>query len=224
MLQLFSLLGPLPTKARHSWSRYNIYFNDSDQLQKFVVDDLDALSAADFEDLPNDDNDAQDVLKNTEVPGNEHQSIGVLPDIPSHPLGRPQEFFNPHLYPSIIALRERKPHRVQDDPESLADFVAVYPSFSDRWKAEKHSDMKPAEANVVFDFLQSLLTYDADQRPSIKELLQHPWIQKYCAPNNETNNLMQGLAPSLTSLGNKRKRSAADGQSESSEVEVNGNK
>ncbi|KIX05306.1 uncharacterized protein Z518_06178 [Rhinocladiella mackenziei CBS 650.93] len=37
LIQLFSLLGPLPARLKHSWPRYGVYFDDEAQLKKFVT-------------------------------------------------------------------------------------------------------------------------------------------------------------------------------------------
>ena len=181
LLQLFSLLGPLPARLKQSWPRYNVYFNENGQLQKFVVDD-DAFSYSELGDVLEDDH--QSTPEDTESDIHQQQPNEVLSNAPRNRLGKRSEFFDPDLYPSIVTLRERKPRKEQDDPRSLADFVALYPPLSEKWSREKHPDMQSAESELVLDFLEGLLTYESDRRLSTKELLQHAWIRTYCASDD----------------------------------------
>ncbi|KAI9656154.1 MAG: hypothetical protein M1831_004725 [Alyxoria varia] len=214
LLQLFSLLGPLPARLKQSWPRYDVYFNDNGHLQKFVVDD-DAFSYSEFEDLP--ESDHQSTLEDAESDSHQQQPDEDVPNAPRNRLGKPQEFFDPDLYPSLVTLRERKPRKDEDDPRSLADFVALYPPLLEKWSLEKHPDMQSAESELVLDFLQGLLTYESDRRLSTKDLLQHAWIRTYCASDDSLGAFSEKKA--ATAPRNKRKRSTTANESESDEKE-----
>ncbi|KIW11836.1 hypothetical protein PV08_09109 [Exophiala spinifera] len=207
LLQLFSLLGPLPAWLKQSWPRYDVYFNENGQPQKFIVDD-DAFSYSELDDLPEEDH--QSTPQDTESDGHQQQLDEVLSN--RNRLGKPHEFFDPDLYPSIVTLRERKQRKAREDPRSLADFVALYPPLSEKWSFEKHPDMQSAESELALDFLQGLLTYEPDRRPSTKELLQHAWIRTYCASDEQT--VQKAEIPPR----NKRKRSTKANESESDEM------
>lgn len=209
ILQLFSLLGPLPSWLKQSWPRHDVYFNNDGQLQKFVVEDDEFSSYPEFEDLPRED----DSPRSPDDEDNHHQQKAdeeVLPNGPRNRLGKPAEFFDPDLYPSIVTLRECTPHpkdqEVSADPTSLADFVALNPPLAKKWAREKHPDMQSAESELVLDLLQGLLTYEPDQRLSTKELLNHPWIQRYCAPDSHARLQDSFLEKAPPAQRSKRKR------------------
>ena len=176
--------------------------------------DDDAFSYSEFEDLPEDDH--QSTPEDTESDSHQQQPNEVLSNAPRNRLGKPQEFFDPDLYPSIVTLRERKPRKGQDDPRSMADFVALYPPLLEKWSLEKHPDMQSAESELVLDFLQGLLTYESDRRLSTKELLQHAWIRTYCGSDDRLSTFSENAA---IAPRNKRKRSTTADESESDEKE-----
>ncbi|RMZ88493.1 hypothetical protein DV736_g4278, partial [Chaetothyriales sp. CBS 134916] len=200
-----------------------VYFDDDGQLQKFIVDD-DAFPYSDFGDLPEDDEadneDHYTMPEDTKSDSHHHhqQPNEILSSSPRSRLGNPPEFFDPDLYPSIVTLRERKPREEEEEPTSLADFVALYPPLAKRWALEKHPDMQSAESDMVLDFLQCLLTYESDRRLSTTELLQHAWIRTYCASDAVTDSALFSekatIAPS-----NKGKRSIRADESKSNETE-----
>ena len=204
LIQLSSLMGPLPTKLKHSWPRYGVYFDDKGQLKKFDVDD-DTFSYPELEDFP--ENDYCDINPDTINDAAEQkvkENASIAP--PDHP-GKPQEFFDPELYPSILKVCQRKTRKDQEglDPESLAEYNALNPPLRERWLDEKHPDMKLEEAELVLDLLQGLFNYDPGQRLSTSGLLQHPWIRDYCAKGDELGGFSGQAAPA-TGLRNKRKR------------------
>jgi serine/threonine protein kinase len=176
LIQLFSLLGPLPAKLKHSWPRYEVYFDNEGQLKKLVEDD-DSISYPELENLPEDDcrSTTSDAMDN----GLQQENDEAIPVAP--PDNVIQECFDPDLYPSIIKVCERKGRKDQDPPESIADYTALNPPLRERWLNEKHPDLQLKESELVLDLLQGLLTYDPDQRLSTKAILQHAWIRNYCA-------------------------------------------
>ena len=201
LLQLFSVLGPLPAGLKQSWPHYDVYFNDNGHLQKFIVDD-DAFSYSELEDIP--ENGHKRTPEDAESDSHQQQFNEDLSTAPRNRLGKPQEYFDPDLYPSIVTLRERKPREAQDDPVSFADFVAQYPPLLEKWSHEKHPDMQSAESGLVLDFLEGLLTYDPDRRLSTQDLLQHPWIRTYCASDDSPSTFSEKAA---TAPRSKSKRS-----------------
>ena len=179
LLQLFALLGPLPAKLKQNQSRYEVYFDDEEQLKKFVVDD-DSFSYPELDNLPNDD--CQSTDSNAINDGLEQNTDETLSAAKADHLRDTQERFNPELYPSIVKVCERKVPKDEGVPESIAEFTALNPPLRERWLNEKHPDMQPEESELVLDLLKGLLTYDPDQRLSTKALLQHGWIRNYCVP------------------------------------------
>lgn len=175
LIQLFSLLGPLPAKLKNSWPRYAVYFDNEGRLKKFVEDD-DSFSYREFENLPEDD--CRSTTSDAIDDGLQQESNEAFPIAPPDHL-RTQERFDPEFYPSIIKVCERKVHKVL--PESIAEYTALNPPLRERWLNEKHPDMQPEESELVLELLQGLFTYDPDRRLSTKGLLQHAWIRNYCA-------------------------------------------
>jgi serine/threonine protein kinase len=170
LIQLFSLLGSLPAKLKHSWPRYGVYFDNEGQLKKFDVDD-DVFSYTELENLPEDDSRSttSDTMNNSlQEKADEAPSIAQ-----SDHLRTSQEFFDPELYPSIVKVCERKICKDQDLLESVPESTALNPPLRERWLDEKHPDMQLEESELVLDLLRGLLTYDPDRRLSTKELLQH---------------------------------------------------
>ena len=196
LLQLSSVLGPLPAKLKNKWPRYGTYFDEDGIMKKFIVDD-DAIDYSEFDNLParNSRSTASDTEEDEET---------ITP--PRHP-GKSCEKFNPELYPSIIKLFKPKACEEHDDPQSFAEYTALNPPLREIWLNEKHPDMELEESELVLDLLQNLLTYDPGQRPTTKEILQHAWIRKYCALDDEHG---RGLKSAAAVPSNKRKRSDVD--------------
>lgn len=201
LLQLSSLLGPLPAKLKNSWLRYEAYFDDEGQLKKFDVDD-DTFSYPELENLPEED--CRGVTSDT-MNDSLEEKAGETPSInPLDHLGKSQEFFDSGLYPSIVKTFEGNLGKDQDLPESLAEYNTLNPPLRERWLNEKHPDMELEESELVLDLLQCLLTYDPDERLSTKGLLRHAWIRDYCASGDELGKIFEKAA---TRPRNKRKRS-----------------
>ena len=70
--------------------------------------------------------------------------------------------FPAHLVPSIVEIYEAT--GFQDDGDDIGD----------------DSDMSQGEAEAAVDLLQQILRYDPAERPTITDLLKHPWIVKFC--------------------------------------------
>jgi serine/threonine protein kinase len=204
LIQLSSLLGPLPAKLKHSWPRYGTYFDDEGQLKKFEVDD-DTFSYPELEILPEEDCHAtsSDTINNgPEQKADETPSLSSL----DH-LGKFQEFFASELYPLIVKTFQRNFRKGQDLPESLAEYTSLNPPLRERWMDEKHPDMELEESKLVLDLLQGLFKYDPDQRLKTKEILQHAWIRDYCASGDELGKFSEKPA---TVPRNKRKKLSKD--------------
>ncbi len=194
LIQLFSLLGPLPDELKHRWPRYGVYFDEAD------VDD-DTFSYPELDIMPEED--CRNTTSSTMNDGLE-KAAGETPFIASqHHPGKPLEFFDPKLYPSIVKLFERGVRKDQDPPESLADFIALNPPLKERWLDRKHPDMELEEAELVLDLLRGLFTYNPARRLSTKKLLQHAWIRNYCASG-------EPYEQASTVLRSKRKRSNSE--------------
>ena len=204
LLQLSSLLGPLPAELKNSWLRYGAYFDDEGQLKKFDVDD-DTFSYPELEDLPEED--CRGTTSDT-MNDSLEEKAGETPSVtPLDHLGKSQEFFDSALYPSIVKTFEGNFCKDQDFPESLAEYNTLNSPLRERWLNTKHPDMELGESDLVLDLLQGLLTYDPYQRLSTKELLQHAWIRDYCASVDELGKFSEKAA---TGSRNKTKRSNAD--------------
>lgn len=93
LIQLFSLLRPLPAKLKNSWPRYGVYFDTEGQLKRFVEDD-DKFSYAELENLPEDDcrSITSDAMDNRLPQENDEAFPIALPD---HL--RTQECFDPEF-------------------------------------------------------------------------------------------------------------------------------
>ena len=170
LVQLFSLLGPLPAKLKDSWPRYGVYFDDVGQLTKFDVDD-DDLSYPEFENLFKEDS-RSTASDKTDVSVDQEDQEVIPIALPGH-LRTSQELFDPELYPSLIKVCDRKISKDQDLPESLAEYTALNPPLREIWLDMKHTDMELEESELVLDLSQGLLDYDPDRRLSTKEPLQH---------------------------------------------------
>jgi serine/threonine protein kinase len=204
LMQLSSVLGPLPAKLKNSWSRYGTYFDYNGNMKKFDVDD-DAFSYSEFDNLPaNDRRSTASGAENDTREEKDAEDPSITP--PTH-LGKPSEYFDPELYPSILKVFKLKARQDQDDPQSIAEYTALHPPLRERWLDEKHPDMELEESKLVLDLLQKLFTYDPVQRLTTKEILQHAWIRSYCASGNEGGRI---LGKEVTVTRNKRKRSNED--------------
>jgi len=208
LLQLFSLLGPLPAKLKDSWLRYGAYFDNEGQLKKFDVDD-DTLSYPELESLPEEDchGTTSDTM-NASLEETVGETLSIT--LPEH-LGKSQQVFDCALYPSIVKSFEGKVYNDQDPPESLTEYNTLNPPLRERWLNKKHPDMELEESELALDLLQGLFTYDPDQRLSTKGLLRHAWIRDHCASGDDYGKSSEKVA---TGPRNKRKRSNADEMSQ----------
>jgi serine/threonine protein kinase len=204
LMQLSSVLGPLPAKLKNSWSRYGTYFDESGNMKKFDVDD-DTYSYSEFDNLPAEDRrSTASGAENAVHEERDEEDPSITP--PTH-LGKPSEYFDPELYPSIFKVFKFKARQDHDDPQSIAEYTALNPPLRERWLDEKHPDMELDESKLVLDLLQRIFTYDPGQRLKTKEILQHAWIRDYCASGNEGGRI---LGKEVTVTRNKRKRSNED--------------
>ena len=204
LMQMSSVLGTLPAKLKNSWSRYGTYFDEDGNLKKFEVDD-DAFSYSELDNLPAED--GHSTTSDTDNKALEERVKETPPTTPPSHLGKPPNYLDPELYPSIVKVFERKVRKDQEDPQSIAEYTATHPPLRERWLDEKHPDMELEESKLVLDLLQRLFTYDPSQRLTTKEILQHAWIRNYCASGNEGGKM---LGKEVIVPRNKRKRSNED--------------
>ena len=201
LMQLTSVLGPLPAKLKNSWSRYGTYFDENGNMKKFDVDD-DAFSYSEFDNLPAEDRRSTASDTENEVHEERHEEDPSVTSL-AH-LGKPSEYFDPELYPSILKVFKLKARQDHDDPQSITEYNALNPPLRERWLDEKHPDTELEESELVLDLLERLFTYDPGQRLTTKEILQHAWIRNYCASGDEVGRILGSAA---TVPKNKRKRS-----------------
>lgn len=212
LIQLFTLLGPLPSKLKHCWPRYGVYFDNEGRLKHFDVND-DPLPDIELGNTLQEDDGHSTTSDSCQAMNNDlAQRIDEEPPITPPDYIRPShEWFDPKLYPSIIKFCEREKHEHQDFPLSLAEFITRNPPLREKWMDEKHPDMQLEESELVLDFLQGLFQYDPNRRFSTKELLQHAWIRHYCALDSGYGELSEETA---VVHRNKKERPITDAKSQ----------
>ena len=177
ILQMWSLLGPLPELQQRDWPRYSKYFDDKGQLQNFNIDD-DTMSYPDLDSLP----EKAIVTTTSDISDNCAGKIesGVFSASLSQNKGK-ENLFDPKLYPILFKICERKDRDAKDDPQTVEEYKNLYPPLRERWMHQKHTDLSSEESEDILDLLQRLLTYDLNQRLTTRQILQHAWIRKFCA-------------------------------------------
>ena len=177
ILQMWSLLGPLPEMQKRDWPRYSRYFDDEGCLQNFDVGD-DTISYPDLDSLSEEEIiiTSSDIADKSATKGETEASSAS----PSHNT-RKENIFDPKLYPNLFRICERKVCDLKDDPQTVEEYIDLYPPLRERWMNQKHPDLGPEESECILDLLQCLLTYDPNQRSTTEQILQHAWIQKFCA-------------------------------------------
>jgi serine/threonine protein kinase len=181
ILQLIALFGPLAGNLREVWPRCRKYFDDQGVQTTFEVDyDYESIFES-LDDFPEEDEDSNSNAEDLTDDDNENH---VPEPRSSWPLtGKPPQ----DLYPSLIEVYHGSStgqgYHGSGPGGEIDPGRPFWPPFSDRWRQDRHPGMASEEAEAVLDLLSQIFRYQPDERPTMRAMLNHPWVAKYCAGN-----------------------------------------